>query len=142
MKKEQSNAGFSMVELIIVIAIMAILIAILAPQYIRYVEKSRITSDNDLIANVHDVIAMAIADENIERKPVDGYHGSLQDLDAANFPDFVTQIENNVGGDLASVHTKLQSKNFRGQDIDVEITTTQQVTVRVTSPDGLSSLEW
>ncbi|MCM1143504.1 MAG: prepilin-type N-terminal cleavage/methylation domain-containing protein, partial [Lachnoclostridium sp.] len=39
MKKEMNNKGFSLVELIIVIAIMVILVAVLAPQYLRYVEK-------------------------------------------------------------------------------------------------------
>lgn len=39
----QKNMGFSLVELIVVIAIMAALVAILAPQYIKYVEKSRTT---------------------------------------------------------------------------------------------------
>ena len=41
--EKKSNGGFSLVELIIVIAIMAALVAILAPQYIKYVEKSRAT---------------------------------------------------------------------------------------------------
>ncbi|MEA4966111.1 MAG: prepilin-type N-terminal cleavage/methylation domain-containing protein [Oscillospiraceae bacterium] len=41
MKLKKNNKGFSLVELIIVIAIMAALVAILAPQYIKYVEKSR-----------------------------------------------------------------------------------------------------
>ena len=42
MKKENmNNKGFSLVELIIVIAIMAILIVVLAPQYLKYVERSR-----------------------------------------------------------------------------------------------------
>ncbi len=46
MRKERMNdRGFSLVELIIVIAIMAILIVVLAPQYLRYVERSRNSTD-------------------------------------------------------------------------------------------------
>ena len=44
-KKNMNNKGFSLVELIIVIAIMAILIVVLAPQYLKYVEKSRNSTD-------------------------------------------------------------------------------------------------
>lgn len=40
-----NNKGFSLVELIIVIAIMAILIVVLAPQYLKYVERSRNSTD-------------------------------------------------------------------------------------------------
>ena len=37
MKKEMNNKGFSLVELIIVVAIMAVLIGVLAPTYLKYV---------------------------------------------------------------------------------------------------------
>lgn len=43
--KKMNNKGFSMVELIIVIAIMAILAGALAPTLIKYVNKSRMSSD-------------------------------------------------------------------------------------------------
>ncbi|MBP5311039.1 MAG: type II secretion system protein, partial [Lachnospiraceae bacterium] len=39
MKKLRNNSGFSMVELIVVIAIMAVLVGLLAPQFIKYVER-------------------------------------------------------------------------------------------------------
>lgn len=39
--ERRSDDGFSLIELIIVVAIMAVLIAVLAPQYVRYVEKAR-----------------------------------------------------------------------------------------------------
>lgn len=46
MRKERMNdKGFSLVELIIVIAIMAILLVVLAPQYLKYVERSRNSTD-------------------------------------------------------------------------------------------------
>jgi len=41
----KSNKGFSLVELIIVIAIMAILAAAIAPALIRYINKARIADD-------------------------------------------------------------------------------------------------
>ena len=46
MKKEKMNdKGFSLIELIIVIAIMAVLVVVLAPQYLKYVERSRNSTD-------------------------------------------------------------------------------------------------
>ena len=41
MKKQKNNKGFSLVELIVVVAIMAVLVGVLAPAYLRYIEKAR-----------------------------------------------------------------------------------------------------
>ena len=43
--KKTNNKGFSLVELIIVIAIMAVLVGVLAPQFIGYVGKAKISTD-------------------------------------------------------------------------------------------------
>ena len=61
--KKMNNKGFSLVELIIVVAIMAVLMGILAPQYIRYVEKTRIRADDSIIADMDKAASALLADE-------------------------------------------------------------------------------
>lgn len=65
MKKEMNNKGFSLVELIIVIAIMVVLIAVLAPQYLKYVEKSRVASDQTTIVEFIDAMQVIASDPEI-----------------------------------------------------------------------------
>lgn len=43
--KTKKNKGFTLIELVIVVAILAILVGVLAPQYTKYVEKSRKAAD-------------------------------------------------------------------------------------------------
>lgn len=63
MKKENmNNKGFSLVELIIVIAIMAILIVVLAPQYLKYVERSRNSTDLQNVRTLMTAIETFAAD--------------------------------------------------------------------------------
>ena len=60
--KKKDNKGFSLVELIIVVAIMAILVGLLAPQYIKYVEKSRQSSDASNLDEMVRTVQLAAAD--------------------------------------------------------------------------------
>ena len=45
MKKQKTDKGFSLIELIIVIAIMAVLVVVWAPMYIKYIHKAGVARD-------------------------------------------------------------------------------------------------
>ena len=61
-KIRNSNLGFTLVELIIVIAIIAVLTAVLAPQYIKYVDNSRWATDQNNAATLLHEVQVAIVD--------------------------------------------------------------------------------
>ena len=65
MEMKKNNKGFSLVELIIVIAIMAVLMAVLAPQFLRYVERSRLQSDNTAIGEIANACKVAATNEDV-----------------------------------------------------------------------------
>ena len=60
-RAKKDNKGFSLVELIIVIAIMAILIGVVALQVVPYLEKSRTSKDMQLVDSVYSAFQTAIA---------------------------------------------------------------------------------
>ena len=65
-QKKMGNKGFSLVELIVVIAIMAVLVGVLAPQFLRYVEKSRQDGDITSIQQVMTAINTGVSDGEVK----------------------------------------------------------------------------
>lgn len=63
--KKLGNKGFSLVELIIVIAIMAVLVGVMAPQLIKYIEQSKVTNDLELLNGLEVAFTYAIMDPSI-----------------------------------------------------------------------------
>jgi len=77
MKKEMNNKGFSLVELIIVIAIMAVLVGLLAPQYLKYVNNSKVSADVTNAQSLATAFNIAIADGNTVTTTSGTANGSL-----------------------------------------------------------------
>ncbi len=57
-----NNKGFTLIELIIVIAIIAILSAVVTPQYLKYVERARESNDLQSASNLVEAATLAMID--------------------------------------------------------------------------------
>jgi len=62
--KKMNNKGFSLVELIVVVLIMAIIAVALAPQVMKWVENSRISTDATNYESMIENIQLALADKD------------------------------------------------------------------------------
>ena len=124
MKKiRKSNKGFTLVELIIVIAIIAVLAAVVAPQYLKYVEKSRISTDMDTAAAIEQAVNVLCADGTIDAA-ADPY--VTWDVDTGLTGTGATAVEA-ITGDIPAASSK------KAVDIDFDVTFAADGTPTVTT---------
>lgn len=148
--KKMNNKGFSLVELIIVIAIMAILAGAIAPALIRYIDKSRISNDVSSCKTIKTAVETAMANEETYELLTNGGSGStiivapntstvsgggitINAGSGASTNAAATEIGANIGEKTP----KIKYKKLNCTDFVVEITSAGTVKVGM-STDGTS----
>lgn len=136
--KKMNNKGFSLVELIVVVAIMAVLMAVLVPTLIRNVEKTRVQKDKSAIAEIHHAIELAIADEEFQNATgagkVEFKDGTIEVASIFEDDDPSKALAAEVSltvGDVVKLTSKM--KNHCTLQIKVMDYTTGKVVLEVTS---------
>lgn len=71
-RERGKNEGFSLIELIIAVAILAVLTGLLAPQFIKYVEKSREVRDIQAMDTVYSAVQVVLTSEDVYEELLSG----------------------------------------------------------------------
>ena len=132
---KKNNKGFTLIELIVVIAIIAVLAAILAPQYLRYVEKSRVSADQSTANELVNVVKTACADEELYSKlSTSGTDILTWNKDGIKVTDSAKDFEPEIKANFSSADLAKgpKSNTYKGQMLTVNATVeakTQAVSV-------------
>ncbi len=147
MEKKMNNKGFSLVELIIVIAIMVILVAVL--QYLKYVEKSRVSSDVQTTVELINVMQVLAADPDVSLtadSPSDSSSAKYSATCAANLDkvtistDLEKALTDNGMMDAAAIkNIKYQSASYKTPALAVYLYYDASKQVWTIKTEGLDS---
>ena len=78
LKKLRDAAGFTLIELIVVIAILGVLGGVAVPVYKGYVEKANTVADNELLGAINTAYAAACLANGVDMAQVANAHGSAE----------------------------------------------------------------
>lgn len=135
---KKNNKGFSLVELIIVIAIMAILAGALAPALIKYINKSRRSADISNADTIRTAVQTALSDEDAMSSFIaKGGSCSKEDINSLKGGSQGTPFGNELSSILGS--TTLTTKYFgKGSTFTVTINATDNTVIVYSGNQELS----
>ena len=140
----KNNKGFSLVELIIVIAIMAILVGVMAPQLIKYIEKSKVSADTQAADSVHTAVLTAMMDPEIVN--VSTYNSEFANYQGGQSVTALSTASGTIGsaaleilGATAGADVTGSLKSTGASDIQFQIVGNNKVSVWVPGSDSRGS---
>lgn len=140
-QKKLGNKGFSLVELIVVIAIMAVLVGVLAPTLIKNIEKSRESKDAQNIEQIKSAVEVALQNETAYADEVPTVasgsatgttSSSLVVLTSASgsiVPSSTTEFYKELTGTMDVTKAKLTSKKYKSATVTFYVNDLGQVNV-------------
>lgn len=137
-QKKLGNKGFSLVELIVVIAIMAVLVGVLAPTLIKNIEKSRESKDAQNIEQIKSSVEVALQDEKAYDQAVPTVSGSTTTASntlvtltgsSAEVNSAYGSFKTEFDGIMSVANTKLTSKKYKNATVTFTVNEKGQVEV-------------
>lgn len=145
MEKKQrtlNNKGFSLIELIVVIAIMAILVGAMAPQVTKYIEKSRKSADAQALGTLYTAVLTELLDPDVTTKPTTGSISIGADGKASGGTGTVTPGVLKTMGISTISNFQLKSKAYSKDGNTITVTVNEgegSVKIEVPSKDTANS---
>lgn len=135
-QKKLGNKGFSLVELIVVIAIMAVLVGVLAPTLIKNIEKSRESKDAQNCEQLKSSVEIALQNEtaystNVKSGGKDKDIVTITSSGVTIASDAGTDFTTEFTGQIDTSKTKLTSKKYKDVTGGIKINVNEkgQVTI-------------
>lgn len=148
-KRKKDNKGFTLVELVVVIAILAILVGLLVPQYTKYVDKARKSSDASNLGNMVRAVEIKAADPNgtlaagvikIEIGTTSTTATAYETNGTKEVPTQTTVVQDAIKETMGDtvLTTKLKSTSWTGNKISATITIGTDYSFKTEYSEGVS----
>ena len=120
-QKNLTNKGFSLVELIIVIAIMGVLVGVLAPQYIKYVEKSRVSADAQQVEEFTGAMTVLASDVDVTLDSTKTYTVTSDTTGKITISNDLKTIFDSLGSVDTAKNYSYKSTSYKAQAITISL---------------------